>query len=79
MHSIAVIGGGNEMENLKIKRKELGVEKTFILLDSQKNPWPYVKSADYFVLPSNQKLSFNHWRSNGTTQTDYFYQRWRNS
>lgn len=55
IHSIAVIGGGNEMENLKNLAKELGVEKTFILLDSQKNPWPYVKSADYFVLPSKSE------------------------
>ena len=55
IHSIAVIGGGNEMENLKNQAKELGVEKTFILLDSQKNPWPYVKSADYFVLPSKSE------------------------
>ena len=42
LHSIAVIGGGNEMENLKNQAKELGVEKTFLLLDSQKNPWPFV-------------------------------------
>ena len=55
LHFIAVIGGGNEMENLKNLAKELGVEKTFILLDSQKNPWPYVKSADYFVLPSKSE------------------------
>lgn len=54
-HSIAVIGGGNEMENLKNQVKELGVEKTFLLLDSQKNPWPYVKAADYFVLPSKSE------------------------
>lgn len=55
MHSIAVIGGGNEMENLKNQAKELGVEKTFLLLDSQKNPWPYVKAADCFVLPSKSE------------------------
>ncbi len=54
-HSIAVIGGGNEMENLKNQAKELDVEKTFLLLDSQKNPWPYVKAADYFVLPSKSE------------------------
>lgn len=54
-HGIAVIGGGNEMENLKNQAKELGVEKTFLLLDSQKNPWPYVKAADYFVLPSKSE------------------------
>lgn len=55
MHSIAVIGGGNEMENLKNQARALGVEKTFLLLDSQKNPWPYVKAADYFVLPSKSE------------------------
>ncbi len=54
-HTIAVIGGGNEMENLKNKVKDLGVENTFLLLDSQKNPWPYVKAADYFVLPSKSE------------------------
>ena len=54
-HSIAVIGGGNEMENLKKQRKELGVEESFILLDSQKNPWPYIKASDYFVMPSESE------------------------
>ncbi len=54
-HSIAVIGGGNEMENLKKQRKELGVEETFMLLDSQKNPWPYIKASDYFVMPSESE------------------------
>lgn len=55
MHSIAVIGGGNEMQNLQNQTKELGVEKTFLLLDSQKNPWPYIKASDYFVLPSRSE------------------------
>jgi glycosyltransferase involved in cell wall biosynthesis len=55
MHSITIIGGGFEMENLKKQAKELDVEKTFLLLDSQKNPWPYVKAADYFVLPSKSE------------------------
>lgn len=54
-HSVAVIGGGFEMENLKNQTKERGVEKTFLLLDTQKNPWPYVKAADYFVLPSQSE------------------------
>jgi glycosyltransferase involved in cell wall biosynthesis len=54
LHSIAVIGGGNEMENLKNQAKELGVEKTFCFRFS-KNPWPYVKAADYFVLPSKSE------------------------
>lgn len=54
-HSIAVIGGGSEMENLKKQAKELNVEKTFLLLDTQTNPYPYIKNADYFVLPSESE------------------------
>lgn len=54
-HSIAVIGGGGEMENLKHQAKELQVEKTFLLLDSQINPYPYIKNSDYFVLPSESE------------------------
>lgn len=54
-HSIAVIGGGGEMENLKNQAKELCVEKTFLLLDSQINPYPYIKNSDYFVLPSESE------------------------
>ena len=54
-HSIAVIGGGNEMENLTNQTKELGVEKTFLLLDTQKNPYAYMKAADFFILPSRSE------------------------
>jgi len=54
-HSIAVIGGGSEMENLKKQAKELKVEKTFLLLDTQTNPYPYIKNSDYFVLPSESE------------------------
>ncbi len=54
-HSIAVVGGGNEMENLKNQRKELGVEDSFLLLDTQKNPYPYMSEADYFILPSRSE------------------------
>ncbi|MBA5628393.1 glycosyltransferase [Moheibacter sp. BDHS18] len=54
-HSIAVIGGGNEMENLTNQTKELGVEKTFLLLDTKKNPYAYMKAADFFILPSRSE------------------------
>jgi len=55
VHSVAVIGGGAEMENLKKQAKELGVTKTFLLLDSQINPYPYIKNSDYFVMPSESE------------------------
>ncbi|MFY1045290.1 glycosyltransferase [Chryseobacterium sp. GP-SGM7] len=54
-HTVAVIGGGGEMENLKNQAKNLGVESSFLLLDSQINPYPYIKSSDYFVLPSESE------------------------
>jgi glycosyltransferase involved in cell wall biosynthesis len=55
MHSIAVIGGGNEMENLTNQVKELGVEESFLLLDTQKNPYAFVAASDYFVMPSRSE------------------------
>jgi glycosyltransferase involved in cell wall biosynthesis len=54
-HSIAVIGGGNEMGNLQNQVKEAKVEKTFLLLDTQKNPYSYVAQSDYFVMPSRSE------------------------
>lgn len=54
-HKIAVIGGGNEMENLKNQQKELDVENSFLLLDSQTNPYPYIKASDYFILPTKSE------------------------
>ena len=54
-HRIAVIGGGNEMENLINQRKELNVEDSFLLLDSQTNPYPYIKASDYFILPTQSE------------------------
>lgn len=54
-HVIAVVGGGNEMENLINQRKELGVEDSFILLDTQTNPYPYIKASDYFILPTQSE------------------------
>lgn len=55
LHSIAVVGGGNEMENLKNQTKELNVEQTFLLYDTQKNPYPYISNADFFILPSRSE------------------------
>ncbi|WP_230475206.1 glycosyltransferase [Faecalibacter bovis] len=54
-HKIAVIGGGNEMENLINQRKELDVEDSFILFDTQTNPYPYIKASDFFILPTQSE------------------------
>ncbi|WP_322971858.1 glycosyltransferase [Faecalibacter sp. LW9] len=54
-HKIAVIGGGSEMNNLIQQRKELNVEESFLLLDTQTNPYPYIKASDYFILPTQSE------------------------
>lgn len=54
-HSIVVIGDGGEMPNLKAQAANSGVEKTFILAGNQMNPYPYIRKADYFVLPSESE------------------------
>lgn len=55
IHSIVVAGGGNEMENLQNQIKTLGIEQSFILLDNQRNPFPYIKASDFFVMPTRSE------------------------
>lgn len=52
-HHIYIIGDGPEKEKLEKMIKENNVEKTFTLLGAKKNPYPYIKNADYFCLFSN--------------------------
>lgn len=54
-HHIIVIGDGEEMENLKKQAENLGVTNSFELLGSMMNPYPYVKNADFFILPSESE------------------------
>jgi glycosyltransferase involved in cell wall biosynthesis len=54
-HHIIIIGDGEEMENLKKQAAELGVTDSFKLLGSLMNPYPYVKNADFFILPSESE------------------------
>ena len=54
-HKIFVIGDGEEKDNLENQAKKLGVEDTFKLLGSLLNPYPYVKNADFFIMPSESE------------------------
>ena len=54
-HHIIVIGDGDEKENLKKQVESLGVTKSFEFLGSLLNPYPYVKNADFFILPSESE------------------------
>ncbi|UQB67773.1 glycosyltransferase [Epilithonimonas zeae] len=51
-HQIVVIGDGDERENLENQIAQLGVQDTFKLLGTKMNPYPYVKNADFYVMPS---------------------------
>ncbi len=50
-----MIGDGEEKENLENQAKKLGVKDSFILLGSLLNPYPYVKNADFFIMPSESE------------------------
>jgi glycosyltransferase involved in cell wall biosynthesis len=47
-----VIGDGPDKEIIQSLITENKLENSFILLGSMKNPYPYIKAADLFVLPS---------------------------
>lgn len=55
IHSIVIVGDGEEMDRLKKQIIALKVEKTFKLLGTKLNPYPYLKAADYFVLPTKSE------------------------
>ncbi|KEY17793.1 glycosyltransferase [Kaistella antarctica] len=54
-HSIVIIGDGEEMPNLLTQQKKLGVEKTYHLVGNKMNPYPYLKNADFFIMPSESE------------------------
>ncbi len=54
-HSIIILGDGEERENLKKQIKDAGVENTFILAGNRMNPYPYLKRADFFIMPSESE------------------------
>ncbi len=54
-HQINVIGDGEDWEKLNSRVKELGVGNSFKLLGAKMNPYPYVKNADFYVMPSESE------------------------
>jgi glycosyltransferase involved in cell wall biosynthesis len=54
-HTILIIGDGEELPNLLSQQKELGVEKTFLFAGNKMNPYPYLKQAAFFILPSESE------------------------
>ena len=54
-HSVVIIGDGEELPNLLLQQKNLGVEETFIFAGNKMNPYPYIKNADFFIMPSESE------------------------
>lgn len=52
MHHCYIVGDGEEREKIEKLIEEKGVSKTFHLLGRKENPYPYMVSCDYFLLPS---------------------------
>lgn len=51
-HEVIVIGDGDFRPDVEAVIEELKINGSFKLLGTQKNPYPYIKAADYFILPS---------------------------
>lgn len=54
-HKILIVGEGEHRQKLEELIKENKVEKSFILLGNKMNPYPYIKQADFFILPSQSE------------------------
>lgn len=54
-HQIWIIGDGEEYEALRQQIQALGVEKSFLLLGTKMNPYPYIQAADAFIMPSESE------------------------
>jgi len=54
-HQIIVIGDGDDFEMLSKRIQELGVQDSYKLLGTQMNPYPYVKNADFYIMPSESE------------------------
>lgn len=54
-HKIIILGDGEELPNLLSQQKLLGVENTFLFLGNKMNPYPYLKKADFFIMPSESE------------------------
>lgn len=54
-HRILIIGSGKEFDELNQLAINHGLENSFVLLGSKNNPFPYMKNADIFILPTQSE------------------------
>lgn len=51
-HKVLIVGDGYDFENVKKLKSELGIDETATMLGFTDNPYPYFKSADFYILSS---------------------------
>lgn len=54
-HRIIILGIGSQKAVLEKRAKELGVEKTFLLLGFRDNPYKYVSKSDLYICSSRRE------------------------
>lgn len=54
-HKVFVFGDGQEKENLQQLIKKYNLQDSFIIKNPVSNPYPYLKKADFYVLPSQSE------------------------
>lgn len=54
-HCIIILGEGEEKLNLEKQISENKIGETFILAGNRMNPYPYLKKADFFIMPSESE------------------------
>lgn len=52
VHKVIVIGDGEDRELLEKRVQELGLGDSFKFLGTLLNPYPYVRNADFYIMPS---------------------------
>ncbi len=54
-HKVYVFGDGQEKENLEILIEKYNLKDSFFIKNPVINPYPYLKKADFYVLPSKSE------------------------
>lgn len=54
-HHIEIIGDGEDFQKLSSRIKELEVQNSFKLMGLKMNPYPHVKNADFYIMPSESE------------------------
>jgi glycosyltransferase involved in cell wall biosynthesis len=51
-HKILILGNGYDFENIKNLQQDLGITETSTLFGFTDNPYPFIKTADFYILSS---------------------------